>query len=547
MTFALPTPVTTDALSGPTATRPSRWSLSRSGLALGSLAVLGLAAWVRVIGQASIGLASDEAVYAGQAASIAGDASRAALFSLFRAHPVLVQLLLGAVYRVGGVSDVNGRLFVALAFGVGTVALVMLLARRVYGPAVALVAGAVLAVLPYHVLVTRQVLLDGPMTFFVVLAIVCAERAATRGSELAFVGAATFVGFATLTKETAILAGPAILLALIISRKASAVGRRSTTLAIIVGALLVAPFLLSRLLRSHNAGQTLLWQLTRPPNHSTAYFGTILLAYVGPALLLLALVGIVIQIRRHTGGDIVILIPAAIFGIFHQMWPTKLLPYLVVMTPAIAIAAAVAVVATAGALTRRRSKTGRTLAGVLLVALLLPAAVASSDLRHPADAHAGRIVDVGPPVATFAGGREVGRWVSDHTPVGSRFMTIGPSLGNIVAFYGDRPFVALSVSPDPAKRNPAYVPVPNPDLALRTGAVDYIVWDAYSAARSRFSGDRALRYARRYHGVPVLSVVREGRSRRTIDGAAPDDAEVLAIVYSVRSGDPGEVTDSPAP
>jgi hypothetical protein len=118
-------------------------------------------------------------------------------------------------------------------------------------------------------------------------------------------------------------------------------------------------------------------------------------------------------------------------------------------------------------------------------------------------------------------------------------MTIGPSLGNILAFYGNRSFVAVSVSPDPARRNPAYVPVPNPDFALRSGAIDYVVWDAYSASRSSFSGDRVLRYARRYHGVPVLSVVREGSGTRTIEGEAPKGEDLLAVVFNVRSGDPG--------
>ena len=516
--------------------------------ALAASAVVVVAGWVRLAGQSAIGLASDEAVYAGQAAAMAGDESRAALFSLFRAHPVLVQFLVSVVFRIRGVSDVDARAFIAVVFGIGTVVLVMLLAKRLYGTPVALLAGAILAVLPYHVLVTRQVLLDGPMTFFILLAVVCGERAASRGSEHAFVGAAAAVGLATLTKETAILAGPAVLLALLISRRATAVGRHSVTLAAVVGALLIVPFLLSRLLRSHNAGQTLLWQLTRPPNHTIDYFGTILLAYVGPVVLLLAAVGVVLQLRRHEGGDIVLLLPAIVFVVFHQMWPTKLLPYLVVATPAIAIAAAVGVVAAVGAVTRRRgAPLGWGAAGVLVLAAVVPPALASVDLRFAGDARAGRIVDVGPPIATFAGGREVGQWVRDRTPEGSRLMTIGPSLGNIVAFYGNRSFVALSVSPDPARRNPAYVPVPNPDLALRSGAVDYVIWDAYSASRSQFSGDRALRYARRYHGVPVFTVVRSGRTTRTIEGPAPRGANVVAVVYNVRSGDPGDVPDSPAP
>ena len=96
------------------------------------------------------------------------------------------------------------------------------------------------------------------------------------------------------------------------------------------------------------------------------------------------------------------------------------------------------------------------------------------------------------------------------TPETSRFLTIGPSLGNILRFYGDRDSVAMSVSTDPAKRNPAYVPIPNPDLALRQLSVQYVVWDAYSADRTAFYSERVLRYAHRFGGNVVLSVYVDG-------------------------------------
>ena len=47
-----------------------------------------------------------------------------------------------------------------------TVLLVFELGRHLYGARAGLVAAAILALMPYHVAVTRQVLLDGPQTFF---------------------------------------------------------------------------------------------------------------------------------------------------------------------------------------------------------------------------------------------------------------------------------------------------------------------------------------------------------------------------------------------
>src|SRR5690348_10827934 len=91
-------------------------------------------------------------------------------------------------------------------------------------------------------------------------------------------------------------------------------------------------------------------------------------------------------------------------------------------------------------------------------------------------------------------------WVAAHTPEGAQMLAIGPSMANIIQFYGHREVLGLSVSPNPLHRNPAYTPVSNPDLLLRTGQVQYLVWDAYSAGRSEYFSHRLMTYVRRYRG-----------------------------------------------
>jgi 4-amino-4-deoxy-L-arabinose transferase-like glycosyltransferase len=76
---------------------------------------------------------------------------------------LLFQTTLSVVYRLGG-GDVAARLLV-VALGLATVLVVYLLGRLLYGHRVGLVAALLLAAMPYHVGVSRQVLLDVPMTF----------------------------------------------------------------------------------------------------------------------------------------------------------------------------------------------------------------------------------------------------------------------------------------------------------------------------------------------------------------------------------------------
>jgi hypothetical protein len=98
------------------------------------------------------------------------------------------------------------------------------------------------------------------------------------------------------------------------------------------------------------------------------------------------------------------------------------------------------------------------------------------------------------------GGREAGTWVAQNVPEGSKLLALGPSMANIIQFYGHRRVYGLSVSPNPLHRNPVYDPVHNPDLQIRQSELQYLVWDSFSAARSPFFSRRLQWYAERYHG-----------------------------------------------
>jgi hypothetical protein len=127
------------------------------------------------------------------------------------------------------------------------------------------------------------------------------------------------------------------------------------------------------------------------------------------------------------------------------------------------------------------------------------------------------------------GGREAGQWIDQHVPQGAKLMTIGPSMANILQFYGHRGAYGLSVSPNPLQRNPSYEPVPNPDLLLRSNELQYVVWDAFSASRSPFFSESLLRYADRYNGRAVHT---ESVTVTTPDGQKAE--KPVIVIYEVR-------------
>ena len=75
----------------------------------------------------AMGYNTDEAVYSGQAAAIAGVPGLKDVFPIFRAHPLLFQSLLSLIYRIQ-FSDLAGRLLAA-AIGMGTIILVYQLGK----------------------------------------------------------------------------------------------------------------------------------------------------------------------------------------------------------------------------------------------------------------------------------------------------------------------------------------------------------------------------------------------------------------------------------
>jgi len=515
-------------------------------------ALLGLAVALRVVNLGRVGFNSDEAVYSGQAAALIGDETMSHFFSVFRAHPLLLQTLLGGLFEIVGVSDLAARLLVALSFGVGSVILTYMLAYRLYGQRVAIVAAAILAVLPYHVLVSRQVLLDPAFGFFVILSLWFVARGTDDHTGRWMIGAALAAALATATKELAVLLFVVVASFTIISglwRRFPSGRFRRLAVSLVLFASVVAPFPFTRLFLAPGSGSSyLLWQFSRPTNHDETYFLQILVQFGGIAFVGLAVLGIGVmlyRLRLRAEGDLLILLWLLVFFGFFQIWRIKLFSYLMVVVPALAVCAAVGLDAAARWLAdtvpRFRAKStawAGALVAVATLGLLAQLGSASMDAVRGGAGVVASPVEFNLQVQDFAGGRELGNWARDHTPPEARFLSIGPSLGNILRFYGDRDSLALSVSSDPRKRNPAYVPVSNPDLWLRQMGIHYIVWDFYSADRSAFYNRRLMAYARKYGIAVVFAVYQKPDGGLFVGTDPPEGAKPLILVYDAVGGSP---------
>jgi 4-amino-4-deoxy-L-arabinose transferase-like glycosyltransferase len=512
-----------------TGSDPEMWTPSsvpdRVALGIGAvIAVVGLL--LRLWQLNDLGFNSDEAVYAGQAASIAGHPDFTAIFPIFRAHPLLFQFCLALLYH-GGVSDLTGRLL-AVGFGLAAVWLVFRAGNLLYGRRVGLVAALLLALMPYHVVVTRQVLLDGPMTTFATLTIYLLARYATTERAGWLYAAGVGLGLIFLAKEIGIVFIPAVYAFLALSPSVK-VRLRDIAISLGCAAVVIAPFPLSLLLGGGTtAGKGFLaWQLFRPPNHTPGFYLATVPRAMGPLVVLAAVAALVMRRRQWTWRENLLVVWIAVPLAFFQLWPVKGFQYLLPTAPAVVILAARGLVGWAGP--ERLPLLGRRIVGpalqVALVSVVAATLVAGSWWRiDRSDATTFLAGSGGVP-----GGRAAGLWLRDNAPVGSQMLAMGPSMANILQFYGHQRVYGLSVSSNPLRRNPAYDPVGNPDRLLRDGRIQYVIWDAYSAARSKFFAKRLLAYAKRYHGRAVHT---QTVPVRAADGMVVE--QPVIVVYQVR-------------
>jgi hypothetical protein len=293
-------------------------------------------------------------------------------------------------------------------------------------------------------------------------------------------------------------------------------------------AVVVAAFPLSLMLAgaSRTGGNFLAWQLFRRPNHSFLFYPTVVPLAIG--LLVVAAAGFGLWLLRRDGSwrETLLLSWIAVPVAFFQLFPVKGFQYLLPIAPAIAILAGrfLAHYQPRERPGRRRLLGGRRLMTVATAVLAVSLALPTWQRIEPSKASTFLAGSGGLP-----GGRDAGRWIAANVPDGARFMTVGPSMANVLQYYGRRKMYGLSVSPNPLHRNPVYEAMKNPDRLIRDNELQYVVWDAFSAQRTPFFTRKLLRYVERYNGTVAHS---ETVPVRTADGRIA--RRPIITIYEVR-------------
>jgi hypothetical protein len=330
--------------------------------------------------------------------------------------------------------------------------------------------------MPYHVIVSRQVLLDGPMTFFATLTLYMLALFGKTQRAVWLYAAGGCMGLTFLSKETSIimLGGIFVFLALAAELHTRI---RDLIVAVVTMVLVIAPFPISLILAgSSSTGKNyLVWQLFRRPNHPWSFYLTTVPVQIGILVVIVAIAGFYFLRREYSWREKLLVAWIIVPITFFEIWPVKGFQYLLPIAPAFALLTGrvlgkwIIKASTNHYLLHINRFFSQPLVYWLMVcAIVVSLAVPSWRQIQPETSTQFLAGTGGVP-----GGREAGTWIQKNVPIQARFMTIGPSMANIIEFYGARLANGLAVSPNPLHRNPSYDPITNPDLQIRNSELQY--------------------------------------------------------------------------
>jgi hypothetical protein len=392
--------------------RPDFWML---------LGILAIASFTRLWNLGAIGFRGDEAVYAGQAAVIAGDDEMKRYFVLIsrgNSNFLLFQYVVALFYVIFGVGDVLAR-EVSAIFSILTVLVTYEIGRTLYGKTVGLIAALLLAVSSYAIFLGRLALLDSTMTFLFTLAILCiAEWLTSQNPRWLYAFAAT-TALAIDVKVTSVLVLVIFGVLLVLTRSRHLIPARTVPICGLIFLAFLAPAFF-HLSRHGSEFLNFLSQSIRRVSHvHWYYYVTTIAGYEGYLILFLWLAGFAMAVVRRRAGDILLVSSALVVILFLQVYPLKAFNYFLPVVPVFSVLAARAMAAALTKLSLRPAWTG------MAVFLLIT----------PSLFYAHRTLQID----SYAGMREAALWLEQNTPANAGVMTISRgSAQSVLSFYGQR-------------------------------------------------------------------------------------------------------------
>src|SRR5215204_7764339 len=139
-------------------------------------------------------------------------------FSIFRAHPLLLQFMISISFYFFGINEFTARI-VPVLLSSGIVVISYFIAKFLYNQQTAIISSIILSLLPYHIAISQQALVDVSMAFFFVLDLLLILLYYRQNTILLLYGIGITSGLSFISKEVGIISFAISILSLIIINK----------------------------------------------------------------------------------------------------------------------------------------------------------------------------------------------------------------------------------------------------------------------------------------------------------------------------------------
>ena len=460
------------------------------------------------------GFNSDEAIYSGQAGSLAGLEEFNQHFSLFRAHPLLLQFFISIAFTLFGVSDVIARI-IPVIFGVATILVTYFVAKNLFNLNTAIVSTLILSILPYHITMTTQIFVDIPLSLFYLLTLLFLIKyiKTNRSTWMYAIGISS--GLTFISKEIGLFSLVSIAVYMIIVKKLT------FKFSLVVIALFIftsLPFLLPPLI-IEDAKNALInyyeWQRGRESSASDTFYLQILLYHgLGYILFGLCIVSIIYLIKSFNKSSpyLLLLIWIAIPLIVYHLLPLKGYNYLVSIIPPLVIIGSSCLFLVI--------KKYQWLTACLVI-LLIPI---SLEITKEFSIDNKNDFPTSGPVPYV---REAVIWIRENTNEESKVLTIHSSTANLVKFYSNRDAIPLK-----SNKNPAYISLKDADLAILNNKINFLIYEPHISEKFPTLEpvkDKMKKYITRYNATLVFSIYPENTHNKKNTSETP-----MVSIYHIK-------------
>ena len=438
------------------------------------LGIVVAASFLRLWNLGSIGFRGDEAVYAGQAAVLAGDEDMERYFILIsrgNSNFLLYQHVLSFFYLLFGVNDIVARA-VSAAFSILTILIVFELGRTLYDARVGLIAALLLAISSYAVALGRLALLDSMLAFLFTLTMLCMAKW-IQGRNPRWLYA--FAAVSALAIQAKVVGGFVLaifVLYLLMTRRYRSLSAGHVLVSSMIFLLVMTPAVVQVASNWGRFTQFLSEGGRRVSDVPWHYYVSIATSYEGYLLPLLWAAGVLYAMVKKEAGDLLCVLWIFTIVLFLEWHPLKAFNYLLPIVPALSVLAARAISSLSFLWAGGRPRSTGVVLALLVCVSVLPL---NGVLRDDA----------------YAGLREAGHWLKANTSADAGVMTVSRgSAQYAISFYAKRdsyPFGRFQLStvlpggavlnPRPATRGSPtdWVELWPPRL-IRDGTVSYLVY-----------------------------------------------------------------------